>query len=182
MGQQYVGVYCFFPEERECITIAVDSHVMMNAITERWLHTRWAYLPPRVIFLAFLALAVLTTQQARAAVECEALRWEPERLDFNAAKDQRRVRQVESHHFDARVESLVRGKTSDFAGADIDFLVRYSPNHHRGLAALVRLSLRDKTLKPIGVNIAVECYLLRAIEFRPSDAEVHKIYGTYLVD
>ena len=58
--------------------------------------------------------------------------------------------------------------------------MRYSPNHHRGLAALVRLSLRDKTPKPVGVDIPVECYLLRALEFTPTDAEVHKIYGTYL--
>ena len=104
----------------------------------------------------------------------------PERLDFNAAKDRRRISQIESHHFDARVESLVRGMTSRFPGPDIEFLVRYSPNHHRGLAALVRLSLRDKTPKPVGVDIPVECYLLRALEFKPSDVEVHKIYGTYL--
>jgi len=103
-----------------------------------------------------------------------------EQLDFNAPQDQKRIRQVESHHFEARVESLVRGQTSNFPGPDIDFLVRYSPNHHRGLAALVRLSLRDKTPKPVGVNIPVECYLLRALEFTPTDAEVHKIYGTYL--
>ena len=136
--------------------------------------------PLWAIVHGLLALAVLTTQQAQAAVECEAFRWEPERLDFNAAKDRKRISEVEAHHFDARVESLVRGKTGAFAGGDIDFLVRYSPNHHRGLAALVRLSLRDKTPKPSGVNIPVECYLLRALEFRPSDAEVHKIYGTYL--
>ena len=61
---------------------------------------------------ALLALAVLTTQQAQAAVECEAFKWEAERLDFNAAKDRRRISEVESHHFDARVESLARGKTS----------------------------------------------------------------------
>ncbi|MDP9130731.1 MAG: ABC transporter permease, partial [Candidatus Binatota bacterium] len=123
---------------------------------------------------------ILTTQQALAAVECEPFRWEPERLDVNAPQDQKRIRQVEGHHFDARTENLGRGKTSSFAGGDIDFLVRYSPNHHRGLAALVRLSLKDKTPKPDGVKIPVECYLLRALEFRPSDAEVHKIYGTYL--
>ena len=58
--------------------------------------------------------------------------------------------------------------------------MRASPNHHRGLAALVRLSLRDKTPQPSGVKIPVECYLLRALEFRPSDAEVQKIYATYL--
>ena len=125
-------------------------------------------------------MLALTTQQAQAAVECQDFRWEEERLDFNAPKDQRRIREVEQHHFDADVRSLVRGKTTRWPGGDIDFLVRFSPNHHRGLAALVRLSLRDKTPKPRGVQIPVECYLLRALEFRPSDAEVHKIYGTYL--
>jgi len=30
------------------------------------------------------------------------------------------------------------------------------------------------------VKIPVECYLLRALEFRPNDAEVQKIYATYL--
>ena len=127
-----------------------------------------------------LLVLALTTQQAHAAVECEAFQWMPERLDYHAAKDRRRISDVERHHFDAGVESLVHGKTGVFPGGDIDFLVRYSPNHHGGLAALVRLSLRDKTPKPRGVNISVECYLLRALEFSPTDAEVHKIYGTYL--
>jgi len=140
---------------------------------------RWSRFPFWIV-PALLIVAVLTTQQAQAAVECEAFRWEPERLDFTAAKDQKRLREVESHHFDARVESLIRGKTGQWPGGDIDFLVRYSPNHHRGLAALVRLSLKDKTPKPTGVVIPVECYLLRALEFTPSDPEVHKIYGTYL--
>ena len=112
-------------------------------------------------------------------MECAPFIWEAERLDFNAAKDRRRVSQVEWHHFDINTENLIRGKTGS-VGGDIDFLVRYSPNHHRGLAALVRLSLRDKTPKPVGVKIPVECYLLRALEFAPTDAEVHKIYGTYL--
>ena len=101
-------------------------------------------------------------------------------MDYRAPADQRRIHDVQNHHFPAEVESLIRGLSSKDPGADIDFLVRASPNHHRGLAALVRLSLRDKTPKPVGVDIPVECYLLRALEFRPSDAEVHKIYGTYL--
>ena len=49
-------------------------------------------------------------------------------------------------------ENLIRGKTGHWPGGDIDFLVRYSPNHHRGLAALVTLSLKTKTPKPSGVN------------------------------
>ena len=88
-------------------------------------------------------------------------------------------RSIESFHFDAEVESLTRGMTGS-VGDDIDFLVRYVPNHHRGLGALVRLALRDKTPQPRGLQISVECYLLRALEFKPSDVEVQKLYATYL--
>ncbi len=129
-----------------------------------------------------LVLAVLITLvalEAHAAVDCEPFKWQEERLDVTAANDQLRISQIEGHHFDADTENLIRGMTGSI-GADIDFLVRYAPNHHRGLAALVRLALKDKTPKPSGVQIPVECYLLRALEFKPSDPEVHKIYATYL--
>jgi len=111
--------------------------------------------------------------------ECEPFTWQEERLNYTAAKDQLRISQVEGHHFDADTESLIRG-ISGGIGADIDFLVRYSPNHHRGLAALVRLAIKDKTPQPAGVKIPVECYLLRGLEFAQSDPEVMKIYATYL--
>jgi tetratricopeptide (TPR) repeat protein len=83
------------------------------------------------------------------------------------------------NHFDADTEALIRG-VSGYVGGDIDFLVRHVPNHHRGLAALVRLSVKEKSPQPKGVKIPVECYLLRALEFRPSDPEIMKIYATYL--
>lgn len=134
---------------------------------------RWA------IAQTFLALAVLLAGPVQAAVECEPFQWQEERLDFTAAKDRLRVSQVEQHHFDADTENLIRG-ISGSVGSDLDFLVRYSPNHHRGLAALVRLALKDKSPKPSGVQIPVECYLLRGLEFKPTDAEVLKIYATYL--
>ena len=75
----------------------------MNAIAPNdYSDARWSRFPFWTIVQALLALAVLTTQQAQAAVECEAFRWERERLDFNAAKDQKGISEVESHHFDAR--------------------------------------------------------------------------------
>ena len=135
--------------------------------------------PLWIIAQALLVFAILVAQPAQAAAECEPFQWYEERLDYKAGKDQLRISQIESHHFDANTENLVRGMTGP-VGGDIDFLVRYSPNHHRGLAALVRLAVKDKTPQPNGVQIPVECYLLRALEFTPSDAEVVKIYATYL--
>lgn len=134
----------------------------------------------KTIFVAALiGLTMVARQPAHAAVECEPFTWQEEKLDYTAAKDQQRISQVEQHHFDVDTESLIKGMTGP-PGGDINFLVRYSPNHHRGLAALVRLSLRDKTPRPNGVRIPVECFLLRALEFKPDDVEVLKIYGTYL--
>ena len=64
----------------------------MNTIAPNdYSDARWSRFPFWAIVQGLLALAVLTTQQAQAAVECEAFRWESERLDFNAAKDQRRI-------------------------------------------------------------------------------------------
>ena len=139
----------------------------------------WSRFSLWAIVQGLLALTVLATQPAQAEVWCAPFKWEFERLDVRAEKDQRRINAVQHHHFDADTENLIRGVTGH-VGADLDFLVSHSPNHHRGLTALVRLAVRDKTPKPVGVRIPVECYLLRALEFAPTDAEVHKIYGTYL--
>ena len=141
---------------------------------------RWRRLSLWTVIQGLLALGVLTTQQAHAAVECGEFTYGKERLDYTAAEDRPRIRQIEGNHFAQNWENLGRGVTGLAPGGDIDFVVRASPNHHRGLAALVRLSLRDKTPQPNGVKIPVECYLLRALEFTPADAEVQKIYATYL--
>ena len=127
-----------------------------------------------------LALAVLTTPQAYAAGECGDFTYGRRPLDYNSPNDQPRIRNIEGNHLEQDWENLGRGVTSVIAGPDIDFVVRTTPNHHRALVALVRLSLRDKTPRPSGVRIPVECYLLRALEFRPADVEVHKIYAAYL--
>ena len=56
----------------------------MNAIAQNdCSDARWSRFPFWTIVQGLLTLAVLTTQQAQAAVECEAFQWEPERLDFN---------------------------------------------------------------------------------------------------
>lgn len=135
---------------------------------------------PRVIGQALLALAAFTAQDAHAAAaDCGPFEWAHVRLDVNSASDRVALSSVEANHFDADTEALVRGITGS-VGGDIDFLLRHSPNHHRGLAALVRLAFRDKSPQPKGVKTTVECYLLRALEFTPSDPEVLKIYATYL--
>ena len=66
-------------------------------------------------------LPALAMSEVQAAAECEPFVWMPERLDFNAAKDRRRVSSIESFHFDANVESLTRGKTGVRSAATSTF-------------------------------------------------------------
>ena len=91
-----------------------------------------------------------------------------------------RVRQIESNHFDRNTEYLIKAKTGSSLGGDIDFLLRYVPNHPRALASLSRLALRENNPKPSGVSIPVECHFLRGLAFAPDDPAVLSIYGAFL--
>lgn len=87
---------------------------------------------------------------------------------------------VERFHFDAGVETLTKSKGSKFGG-DLDYTLRTSPNHHRALMTLVKLVMREKTVKPKGSRYTIDCWFNRAERFRPDDAMVKTIYGLYLV-
>ncbi len=87
---------------------------------------------------------------------------------------------VEIHHFTSNVKNLIKGESSYLAG-DIDYTLRAFPNHHPALAAMAKLSLREKSFRLKGASYAVECYFDRAIRFKPGDGIVRMIYGNYLV-
>jgi tetratricopeptide (TPR) repeat protein len=86
---------------------------------------------------------------------------------------------VETGHFTPEVEQLIRGKTGPIGG-DLDYTLRAIPNHHRALASLAKLGLREKTPRVQGTQWSVECYFNRATRFRPDDAGVRNLYGGYL--
>jgi tetratricopeptide (TPR) repeat protein len=86
---------------------------------------------------------------------------------------------VEMAHFTPEVEQLVRGNTGTIGG-DLDYTLRAIPNHHRALASLAKLGLREKTTLVHGTQWSVECYFNRATRFRPDDAGVRNLYGGYL--
>jgi tetratricopeptide (TPR) repeat protein len=88
---------------------------------------------------------------------------------------------VERFHFNSNVEQLISGLTQEGPGGDLDYTLRAFPNHHRALYAMVRYALKNPGLEiPPGAQYSGECYLLRAIQFRPEDASVRIIYGIYL--
>lgn len=94
--------------------------------------------------------------------------------------DKQFLKIVEQHHFTSNVESLRHGNSGTL-GAELSYTLMLFPNHHRALAALGKLSLRDKVLKPTGAKYSVGCFFDRAIRFKPNDAVVRMVYGDYLL-
>jgi tetratricopeptide (TPR) repeat protein len=86
---------------------------------------------------------------------------------------------VESAHFTPEVENGIKGNTG-LIGGDLDYTLRAIPNHHRALAALARVALRDKVVKLPGTKYPVECYFERASRFMPDDGAVLAAYGNYM--
>jgi predicted Zn-dependent protease len=102
-------------------------------------------------------------------------------FDYIDSNDrQHKLALVEGHHFTPEVEKLVRGSTGTL-GADLSYTLMAFPNHHRALAAMGKLALRDKRPKPPGARYSAECFFDRALRFRPSDAGVHFVYSNYLL-
>lgn len=97
--------------------------------------------------------------------------------DYTNADDRRGLPIVEKFHFMPDVERLNLREP----GPDLDYTLRHFPNHHRALAAMAKLGLRDKTGKPNGATYSIICYFDRAIRFKPDDAKVRMIYGAYLM-
>lgn len=100
--------------------------------------------------------------------------------DYTNPEHRERLAVVERFHFTPQVERLERGE-SGHIGGDIGYTLDHFANHHRALAAISRLALREKSSQPKGSKYTVECYFSRAIRFRPDDARVRAIFGGYLL-
>lgn len=133
--------------------------------------------------LLLLALAGAPFAGAHAA---NALEDCPSSYDFDGAVDyydpvhQTKIRGIEGNHLNADVENLVRGQSSTIAG-DLRFILREIPNHHRAMAALARLALRENQERfPESNQFTVTCWLHRATVFNAGDAQAFTMLGVYL--
>ena len=88
---------------------------------------------------------------------------------------------VENVHFTPKVESLRGGNTSITAGGDINYTLHVFPNHTRALMAVMRLAEQEKKDPPRDVDYTVECWFYRGEQFRPDDAMVLALHGSYLI-
>lgn len=98
-------------------------------------------------------------------------------VDFNEPADQGKVNIVVKHHFTPEVAALIRGSTAKLPG-DIHYTLRHIPNHYAALESMARYQLQNPGES--GRYFTVDCYFERAFAFRPKDARLYVLYGTYL--
>jgi tetratricopeptide (TPR) repeat protein len=138
---------------------------------------RWALGP-----LLTLALVPAAGAQSVLDEDCGRLQGETRNIgpyDYRTV-DRATLMIVEPYHFTPQVERLEKGESTVLIGGDISFVLRTFPNHHRALAAMARLSAKEKTRKPAGSPYSVDCWFERAVRFTPDDAKVRVIHGYYL--
>lgn len=134
---------------------------------------------------ALCLLALAFAQPAGAATsaagpDCEPYVPHKPGGDYTNADDRQGLTVVEQYHFTPGVEGLTSGASGPLGG-DIGYTLDHFPNHHRALAAMTRLALRDKNRKPHGARYTIDCYFERAVRFRPKDAKVRSLFGGYLL-
>lgn len=61
------------------------------------------------------------------------------------------------------------------------YTLEHFPNHHRALASMAKLGLRQKSAQPHGARYTVSCFFERAIAFAPHDVTARMVYGNYLL-
>jgi len=139
---------------------------------------------PRRIFNILLLLALSCGASevfALSEVECGTLDNPYGPFDYTSPYDYTyRLPKVEHYHFNQYVEELKSGALQGHGLLpDIDYTLRAFPNHHRALYAIVRYRLKHPW-HPGDEYRSAECYLWRALQFKPSDGEVYLIYGLFL--
>jgi len=100
-------------------------------------------------------------------------------FDYRTATPEvKRLVEVVGGHFTPAVEALKSGTTGT-VGGELSYTLGVFPNHPRALMAMIRLGQRDRTNKPYQAKFTIDCYVERAVEFRPDDMQVREIRGIY---
>ena len=98
-------------------------------------------------------------------------------LDYRDPANASTLRIVNSNHFNADVQELVRGQTSTEVLADLDFVLGHFPNHPAALQAMTRYFLQNRPQRSF---LSAECYFDRAVRANPDDIAVRQIFAVYL--
>lgn len=151
---------------------------MKNSHRSKVLNSLNAQIFAIALGVMFVHASPAHSQEAVSA--CGALRSSGQYGPWDYRTDSDKLPIVLDNHFTPEVEALVRGRTSTTPGGDIDYTLRAIPNNHRALISMMRLGEKEKTENPSGSRYTVECWFVRAIQFRPDDSIVRMIYSTYL--
>lgn len=141
----------------------------------------------RAIFICWLIIInmfAMTVQAEERSNFCGSLQNHYGPFNYISPQDyENRLPIVEQYHFTSRVESLMAGESGSLL-ADLDYVLRAFPNHHRALNAISRYDFIDKTESPYRtagrIFLTVDCYFDRAMRFQPEDGSVKYLYGLYL--
>jgi hypothetical protein len=133
-----------------------------------------------VLCCCLILAPVAAFSQIEASNPCGSLVNPHGPYDYRVYKDRPELQIVDKYHFTPLVENLIKPMFQHFA-ADIDYALRASPNHHRALVTLTRLSLKLKNPRPPGAGRDIECYFERGIRYAPDDMVVRMLYVDYLI-
>ncbi len=98
---------------------------------------------------------------------------------FDYRYDKEKLPVVERRHFTRRIEQLQERENTQHPIREVRYTLTRFPNHHRALNTAVLFSLRKGDTAE-GRGHPAECFLQRAINFRPEDPVPHMLYGLYL--
>lgn len=143
--------------------------------------TRWpASYPWRIGFvMPWLLMASSPAAHAQRMEACGDFSGPNPHYNYTDPRDADMINMMNGAHFNADVESLIRGQTGTIQ-KDLDFILRNSPNHHRALYASAMLHLRAETERFRDEEYSIRCWFDRAMRFASSDGVVRMIYGIYL--
>ncbi len=99
-------------------------------------------------------------------------------------RDEKILSRVEIQHFTESVRRLVRGNAGGTLMGDLDYTLRAVPNHHPALYSVIELYFQVKGGRKLSASerrlLFPECYLQRAITYRPEDPMNYLLFGIYL--
>jgi tetratricopeptide (TPR) repeat protein len=131
----------------------------------------------QLVFSFVLAVSVLSAV-AQPVADCGNVREAGFEKDYRAAsREERHI--VESFHFTAEVEALIRGKSGSLM-QDLAYTLRHFPNHHRALASLTRLGERARWRTLPDLPYTIDCYFRRAAALARDDGVVYSLYAIFL--
>lgn len=97
---------------------------------------------------------------------------------------------VHKAHFTPRVQFLQGGENAAGPTSDLDYVLKVIPNHHKALNSALTFHYRaergaysienDKGMTGYRLRSPIECYLQRAIDFRPHDAISRMLFASLL--